>query len=60
MGRVIDLAEQQPDWALQRLNRVTGLNFSRLPQSLLTAEHDADEPPAAWADRLSAPEVALL
>lgn len=35
MNRVIDLQQRAPEWALARLNRVTGLTFSRLPVSLL-------------------------
>lgn len=48
MGKVIDLQKTQPDWALERLNRMTGLTFSSVPKSLVnstvTQSLDAKKP----------------
>lgn len=37
-GKVIYLYQRDPQEALARLNRITGLNFSRWPQSLVPQE----------------------
>lgn len=46
MGTLVSLQQRAPEWALTRLNRVTGLTFSRLPVSLLALQ----EPTTATTD----------
>jgi hypothetical protein len=53
MGSVINLQQKAPGWALERLNRVTGLSFSRLPQSLLNFQQEDCEK-AGWQERVGA------
>jgi hypothetical protein len=45
-GTLIHLHQRDPQEALERLNRITGLRFSSWPQSLVNANPDAepDEP----------------
>ena len=45
-GKVIHLHQRDPQEALERLNRITGLRFSSWPQSLVNANPDVepDEP----------------
>lgn len=38
MGALVSLQTRAPEWALARLNRVTGLTFSRMPVSLLSSQ----------------------
>lgn len=45
-GKVIYLYQRDPQEALERLNRITGLNFSSWPQSLAPQE-------SAEAERVS-------
>lgn len=52
--KVIHLHRRDPQGALTRLNRITGLHFARWPESLLThAEQDA-QPPAEASPPLPA------
>ncbi|MBQ0752646.1 MAG: hypothetical protein KBT87_08940 [Gammaproteobacteria bacterium] len=44
MGQIIQLAEVAPKTALERINRLTGLDFDRCPESLLCAMEKDDEP----------------
>lgn len=44
MGQIIHLAEVAPQTALERINRLTGLEFSRWPESLLCSVDTSDEP----------------
>ena len=44
MGQVIPLHRAAPESAVERLNRLTGLDFSEYPESLLDViNQDADE-----------------
>ena len=46
MGRVINIEEKAPEQALEQLRRLTGLDFSHYPESLLHApvtNGDADD-----------------
>lgn len=36
MGNIIQMQQKRPNQSLRALNRLTGLDFSRWPQSLLT------------------------
>lgn len=46
-GQVIHLHQRDPQEALERLNRITGLHFARWPESLVPhAPEPAAEPPA--------------
>ncbi|HLA32366.1 MAG TPA: hypothetical protein VJ047_15215 [Pseudomonas sp.] len=40
-GKVIHLYQRDPQEALERLNRITGLRFSSWPQSLVPAAEQA-------------------
>lgn len=44
-SKVIHLHQRDPDAALERLNRITGLRFARWPESLVPAPAE-DEPTA--------------
>jgi len=44
VGNVIELQRRHPDWALDRLNRITGLDFARMPVSLLQNKADTKKP----------------
>lgn len=46
-GRVIHLYRRDPQQALERLNRITGLRFARWPESLVPLPEVAEgtEPP---------------
>lgn len=37
MGKVISIEEKAPEQALEQLQRLTGLDFSQYPESLLSA-----------------------
>lgn len=41
MGKVISLHKAAPRAALERLNRLTGLEFDRLPESLVNRQGNA-------------------
>lgn len=41
MGKVISLHKAAPRAALERLNRLTGLEFDRLPESLVKPRNTA-------------------
>lgn len=43
MGKVITLAQAAPENALEGLNRLTGLTFDTLPESLLKQNRDTTE-----------------
>lgn len=43
-GKVIHLHQRDPQEALERLNRITGLCFSSWPQSLVSPAALADSP----------------
>lgn len=45
MNNVVKLREREPEWALETLNRETGLSFSRLPVSLLCDDTNACDVP---------------
>lgn len=49
MGKVISLHKAAPRAALERLNRLTGLDFERIPESLLGPRSDTSL--SARADR---------
>jgi hypothetical protein len=51
-GKVIHLYQRDPQEALERLNRITGLRFSRWPQSLAPISAAADDQPEATASAL--------
>lgn len=51
-GKVIHLYQRDPQEALERLNRITGLRFSSWPQSLVPAAEQAE---GAQADTAQAP-----
>lgn len=40
---VIELNKAKPELALERLNRLTGLNFSSLPQSLVNPQKNQQQ-----------------
>lgn len=40
MAKVVSLKERRPKQALERLNRLTGLDFRHWPESLLDAGDD--------------------
>ncbi|CAN7182535.1 hypothetical protein LJR071_000371 [Pseudomonas sp. LjRoot71] len=42
-GKVIHLYKRDPQEALERLNRITGLRFSSWPQSLVNIATSSDE-----------------
>ena len=42
-GKVIHLHQRDPQEALERLNRITGLRFSRWPQSLVDTSISEDQ-----------------
>lgn len=42
-GKVIHLYQRDPQEALERLNRITGLRFSSWPQSLVNIATSSDE-----------------
>lgn len=44
-GRVIHLYQRDPQEALERLNRITGLRFARWPESLVQASEEAERQP---------------
>lgn len=46
-GKVIHLYQRDPQQALERLNRITGLRFSSWPQSLVNHPVQAAEASAA-------------
>ena len=46
-GKVIHLYQRDPQEALARLNRITGLRFSSWPQSLVNTATPSGEPSAA-------------
>lgn len=43
-GRVIHLYRRDPQEALERLNRITGLRFARWPESLVPGTVEGAEP----------------
>lgn len=47
MGQVIPLHRAAPESAVERLNRLTGLDFSEYPQSLLSDSSACEEEPSA-------------
>lgn len=50
MGQVIPLHRAAPESAVERLNRLTGLDFSEYPESLLDlSEQQVNAPPALAA-----------
>jgi hypothetical protein len=55
MGTLVSLQQRAPEWALARLNRVTGLTFSRLPVSLLALQE-----PTTAADDSHEKELRLV
>jgi hypothetical protein len=58
--RVVYLNQRDPDEALERLNRITGLSFSSWPQSLCTDNQRGVEAPESNGELLAvdvAPEV---
>jgi hypothetical protein len=44
MGQIIHIADVAPQTALERINRLTGLEFSQWPESLLCSIDTNDEP----------------
>lgn len=42
-GKVIELSRRDPQAALERLNRITGLSFARWPESLAPAPEPPQE-----------------
>lgn len=46
-GKVIYLYQRDPQAALERLNRITGLRFSSWPQSLVSLVTAAERPSVA-------------
>lgn len=57
-NKVIHLYQRDPQEALERLNRITGLRFSRWPESLVPADEassqDMPEPAVDTANASSA------
>ncbi|PTS84120.1 hypothetical protein DBR00_12195 [Pseudomonas sp. HMWF032] len=53
-GKVIHLYQRDPQEALERLNRITGLRFSSWPQSLVNIDTPVDDSSA-----LVLPEVQI-
>lgn len=45
-GKVIHLHQRNPQEALERLNRITGLHFARWPESLVPHPAEPAEPAA--------------
>lgn len=45
--KVVALNQQCPEQALQRLNRITGLHFHSLPESLVNRLGTADNEPSS-------------
>lgn len=43
-GKVIHLHQRDPQEALERLNRITGLHFARWPESLVSHPAEPAEP----------------
>lgn len=55
-GTVVALQHRHPEQALEGLNRITGLNFSRWPESLVvhtSAELQQDAAPEFPAERVT-------
>ncbi|MCZ4323054.1 hypothetical protein [Pseudomonas anguilliseptica] len=52
-GKVIHLYQRDPQEALERLNRITGLRFSSWPQSLVNSS------PAVQSDSSGSSEAAV-
>lgn len=52
-SKVIHLHQRDPDAALERLNRITGLRFARWPESLVPVEVDEAPATESVADTVS-------
>ncbi|GBL54465.1 hypothetical protein PCLA_02f0591 [Pseudomonas citronellolis] len=56
LNKVVHLHQRDPQSALERLNRITGLQFSSWPESLLPSVHAAlDEQAASTAEPVGEP-----
>lgn len=53
-GKVIHLYQRDPQEALQRLNRITGLRFSSWPQSLVSLTELVQAPQADAGEQAQA------
>lgn len=58
--KVVHLHQRDPLSALERLNRITGLQFSSWPESLLPMVHEEAKPVAADVESEPAAQVRQL